>query len=119
MLLLIAALNVSILLTYTWWPAGSHTPVALAHAFVIGSDPVDGSTVSVAPAVVRIFFNEDIGSARIAHVFSPHGRPGEAARSNNSTRDPRELDTPLTTPPFFPQSGYTPRLTTPSNHHRQ
>ncbi len=115
MLLLIAALNVSILLTYTWWPAGSHTPVALAHAFVIGSDPVDGSTVSVAPAVVRIFFNEDIGSASIAHVFAPDGRLVEAARSSISRSDPRELDTPLTIPSSLPQGGYTVRWTALSN----
>ncbi len=99
------------LLVYAWWPTASRTPVALAHAFVIGSDPVDGSTVSSAPAVVRIFFNEAIGPGSVAHVFAPDGHVVDAAPSSISRTDPRELDTPLATPGSLPQGGYTVRWT--------
>jgi len=104
-------LSLSMLLVYAWWPTASRTPVALAHAFVIGSDPVDGSTVSSAPAVVRIFFNEAIGPGSVAHVFAPDGHVVDAAPSSISRTDPRELDTPLATPGSLPQGGYTVRWT--------
>ena len=99
------------LLIFNWLPSLSQAPVAFAHAFVIGSDPVDGSTVSVAPSVVRIYFNESIGPASIAHVFAPDGHIVDAARSSIPRTNPRELDTPLTTPGALPQGGYTVRWT--------
>ena len=110
-LLLIFVLSLSILLVYDWWPTPSRAPVALAHAYVIGSDPVDGSTVSSAPAVVRIFFNEAIGPASIAHVFAPDGQVVDTAPSSISRTNPRELDTPLASPGSLPQGGYTVRWT--------
>jgi methionine-rich copper-binding protein CopC/putative copper export protein len=110
-LLLIFMLSLSILLVYDWWPTPSRASVALAHAYVIGSDPVDGSTVSSAPAVVRIFFNEAIGPASIAHVFAPDGQVVDAAPSSISRTNPRELDTPLASPDSLPQGGYTARWT--------
>src|SRR6266702_1691625 len=55
--LLMSALSLCILLILSWLPGVFRPPAALAHAFVIGSDPVDGSTISTAPAAVRILFN--------------------------------------------------------------
>jgi len=85
--------------------------MAFAHAFVIGSDPVDGSTINAAPSVVRIYFNEAIGPASVAHVFAPDGHIVDAARSSIPRTNSRELDTPLTTPGALPQGGYTVRWT--------
>ncbi len=110
-LLLIFMLSLSILLVYDWWPTPSRASVALAHAYVIGSDPVDGSTVSSAPAVVRIFFNEAIGSASVADVFAPDGQVVDAAPSSISRINLRELDTALASPGSLPQGGYTVRWT--------
>jgi len=110
-LMLIFVLSLSILLVYDWWPTPSRASVALAHAYVIGSDPVDGSTVGSAPAVVRIFFNEAIGPASVAHVFAPDGQVVDAAPSSISRTNPRELDTPLASPASLPQGGYTVRWT--------
>lgn len=115
LLLLIGTLSLSVLLAFEWLPLLSRAPVAFAHAFVIGSDPVDGSTVSTAPTVVRIFFNEEISSASIAHVFTPDGHIVDAARSSIPATNPRELDTPLTTPGELPQGGYTVRWTALAN----
>lgn len=111
LLLLISVLGLGMLLIFNWLPPLSQAPVAFAHAFVIGSDPVDGSTVSVAPSVVHIYFNESIGPASIAHVFAPDGHIVDAARSGIPRTNPRELDTPLTTPGSLPQGGYTVRWT--------
>jgi len=111
LLLLISALSLGILLVFNWLPALSRAPVAFAHAFVIGSDPVDGSTVNTAPPVVRIYFNEAIGPISIAHIFAPDGHIVDAARSSIPRTNPRELDTPLTTPGALPQGGYTVRWT--------
>ena len=115
LLLLILVLGLGMLLIFNWLPPLSQAPVAFAHAFVIGSDPVDGSTVSAAPSVVRIYFNESIGPASIAHVFAPDGHIVDAARSSIPRTNPRELDTPLTTPGALPQGGYTVRWTALSN----
>ena len=111
LLLLISALSLGILLVFNWLPPLSQAPVAFAHAFVIGSDPVDGSTINAAPPVVRIYFNEAIGSASIAHVFAPDGHIVDAAHSSIPRTNLRELDTPLTTPGALPQGGYTVRWT--------
>jgi methionine-rich copper-binding protein CopC/putative copper export protein len=111
LLLLISALSLGILLVFNWLPPLSQAPVAFAHAFVIGSDPVDGSTINAAPSVVRIYFNEAIGPASIAHVFAPDGHIVDAARSSIPRTNLRELDTPLTTPGALPQGGYTVRWT--------
>jgi len=92
--------------------------VAFAHAFVIGSDPVDGSTIASSPAVVRIFFNADISSASLAHVYlftmgstPSEGQLVDAARSAVSPTNPRELDVPLLMPGRLPQGSYAVRWT--------
>src|SRR5436309_2271122 len=116
--LVIVTLSLSFLLVLSWFPILSRPRVALAYAFVIGSDPVDGSTIASSPAVVRIFFNADISSASLAHVylFTTGSTPSEgqlvdAARSTISPANLRELDTPLLTPGRLLQGSYEVRWT--------
>src|SRR6266566_7956177 len=110
--LLISALGLSLLLAFTWSPFLARPPAALAHAFVIGSDPVDGSTINTPPAVVRIFFNTPISPDSIAHVYvfaaggPSDGQLVDAAHSAIPATNPRELDTPLITPALLPQGSY-------------
>ena len=110
-LLLLGVLGLSVLLVATWSSTASQGTVAFAHAFVIGSDPIDGSTINTAPRVVRIFFDAPISLASIAHVYTPDERIVDAARSSISSTNPRELDTPLLPPAQLPQGGYTVRWT--------
>src|SRR6266496_781965 len=105
--LLLSVLGLGMLLAYSWLPLVSRPPVAFAHAFVIGSDPVDGSTVSTAPVVVRLFFNAAVSPASIAHVFAPDGESVDASRSTIPRTNARELDTPLITPEQLPDGSYT------------
>jgi putative copper export protein/methionine-rich copper-binding protein CopC len=115
---LIVALSLSSLLALSWFPALGRPPLALAHAFVIGSDPADGSTIASSPAVVRLFFNADISSASIGHVSlfttgstPSEGQPVDAAPGTVSPTNPRELDIPLLTPGRLPQGSYAVRWT--------
>ncbi len=116
--LLIVALSLSCLLALSWFPILSRPQVAFAHAFVIGSDPIDGSTIASSPAAARIFFTADISSSSIAHVylFTTGSTPSEgqlvdAARSTVSPTNARELDTPLLMPGRLPQGSYTVQWT--------
>ena len=104
-------LFLGLLLLCIWLAPISQQPVALAHAFVIGSDPVDGSTVSSPPRAVRIFFDTPISPASFAYVYTPDERVVNASRSSISTTNPRELDTPLMPPDQLPQGSYTVRWT--------
>lgn len=114
-LLLLSVLILSVLLLLNWFPLIFQPPVAQAHAFVIGSDPVDGSTVSTMPAVVRIFFDEPISPASNANVIEPDGKIVNASHSIVSSTNPRELDTPLLTPAKLPLGSYTVRWSALSN----
>ncbi|MDQ2714048.1 MAG: copper resistance protein CopC [Chloroflexota bacterium] len=107
----ISLLSLSVLLLCSWSPIIMRPPAASAHAFVIGSDPVDGSTVSVAPAVVRIFFNGNIAPASSAQVFASDDRLVNAAQSTISRANPRELDTPLLPADQLALGGYIVRWT--------
>ena len=110
--MLMSALMLGLLLTINWSPVLSRPPVALAHAFVIGSDPVDGSTINTPPAVVRIFFNTPISSASIAHVyFGIDNQEVDKGHSSVASDNPRELDTPLIAPDRLAQGSYTVRWT--------
>jgi methionine-rich copper-binding protein CopC/putative copper export protein len=80
--------------------------VAYADAFVIGSDPVDGSTVSAAPAVVRIFFDAPIAASSSATVYNPSQQVVNATRSYIPANHPDELDTPLKNYRHLPLGGY-------------
>ncbi len=108
---ILLALSVSLLLFSTSINTVTGGSVALAHAFVIGSDPIDGSTVATVPRVVRIFFASAISPASIAYVFTPDEQMVDAAHSTISGKDSRELDTLLTTPNQLPQGSYTVRWT--------
>jgi methionine-rich copper-binding protein CopC len=83
--------------------------VASAHAYVIGSDPVDGSTVAQIPKEVRIHFNAPVSSLSSAHVYFIQGgnlvdvgaNPSQVAPSNA-----QELVIPIKTPSAQPKGGY-------------
>src|SRR5260370_17873382 len=108
--LLISVLSLCILLTFTWLPRILRPRVGLREAFVIGSDPVDGSTINPPPAVVRIFFNEPISPTSVAHVyFGIDNQVVDGNRSIIASGNPRELDTPLISPDQLPQGSYTVR----------
>lgn len=98
--------------------AAALPPPVSAHAFVIGSDPVDGTTISSAPAVVRIFFNAPISSASIARLYGvEQGNFVEVAtvRSTISAGNARELDTQVINPTSLPQGSYEVKWTAVSN----
>ncbi len=106
--LLLSLLIAGSLLLYAWSPAAPALPVE-AHAFVIGSEPIDGSTVPVPPRVVRIFFNSEISVASHALVYDPTERVVNAASSFIAPGNSRELDTPLQ--PGLAQGSYLVRWT--------
>ncbi len=116
--LLISVVGLCLLLSLSWLPLLFPPPAALASSFVVGSDPVDGSTISVPPTQVRIFFNTPISSASIANVyFGIDYQVMNAGRSHVASNNPQELDTPLLTQ--LPQGSYTVRweaLSTTDGH---
>src|SRR6266700_3164944 len=108
--LLISVVGLCLLLSLSWLPILFPPPAALASSFVVGSDPVDGSTISVPPTQVRIFFNTPISSASIANVyFGIDYQVMNAGRSHVARTNPQELDTPLLTQ--LPEGSYTVRWT--------
>ncbi len=107
----LALLGIGTLLVATWLTNTAQPQVAYAHAFVIGSDPVDGSTVSSAPSVVRIFFDAPINPSSSATVYNPSEQVVNAARSFIPANNSEELDTPLKNYPHLPLGGYTVRWT--------
>lgn len=91
---------------------------ALAQSFVIGSDPVDGSTINTVPSVVRIYFNATISKLSSAHVYAVNNGQqidASAAPSHISPTNPRELDISLKTPSELPQGSYEVKWTAISN----
>jgi methionine-rich copper-binding protein CopC/putative copper export protein len=93
-------------------------PQAQAHAYVIGSDPVDGSTIHAAPSIVRIYFNSTISSISVAHVYAVgSGTLADvgAAPSFISPSSSREMDVLLKPPASLPQGSYEVRWTAVSN----
>lgn len=116
-ILLLAVLCVSLLQLVSWLPLAGHAPTASAHAFVIGSDPIDGSTIQKAPSLVRIYFDAPIAAASRASVYAfPPGAPasGQLVNAGQSVINPsnsRELDTPLLPANKLPQGGYEVRWT--------
>ncbi|GER87210.1 hypothetical protein KDW_13720 [Dictyobacter vulcani] len=82
---------------------------AQAHAYVIGSDPVDGSTIGKVPAEVHIYFNAPISSISNAHIYSiQNGNLNEvnAAPSRVSPTNAQELITSIKTPDTQPEGSY-------------
>ncbi|HEV2662335.1 MAG TPA: copper resistance protein CopC, partial [Ktedonobacteraceae bacterium] len=93
-------------------------PQVQAHAYVIGSDPVDGSTIHAAPSIVRIYFNSAISSISVAHVYAVGtGTLADvgAAPSFISPSSSREMDVLLKPPASLPQGSYEVRWTAVSN----
>jgi len=89
-------------------------PVAFAHAFVIGSDPVDGSTISTVPRVVHIYFNAAISPISSAQVYDvQNGTLVDitAAHSTIPRHNALQLDTALKSPEQLPQGSYEVRWT--------
>src|SRR5437660_6061550 len=106
------------ILAYVGSTAVERVPVAFAHAYVIGSDPVDGSTINTLPMVMRIFFNAPISPLSRAHVYSVqdgHLVDVSATPSAIAQNNPRELDTPIKTPAAQPQGSYEVMWTAASN----
>ncbi len=109
----LALLCCSLLQIVSWLPFAGHIPTASAHAFVIGSDPIDGSTISKAPSFVRIYFDAPIAAASTASIYA--FPPGEqtangllvnASHSSINATNPNELDTPLLPASKLPQGSY-------------
>ncbi len=93
-------------------------PVVFAHAYVIGSDPVDGSTIAAVPDMVRIFFNTTISSLSTARVYSiQNGHLTDVSIDSGSipTTNPRQLNTTLKTPTSLPEGSYEVKWTAISN----
>lgn len=97
------------LLTYICTSTLVQPSVVSAHAYVIGSDPVDGSTVANVPKEVHIYFNAPVSSLSSAHVYFIQGgtlidvgaTPSQVAPSNA-----QELVIPIKTPSAQSQGGY-------------
>src|SRR5579875_3550330 len=112
---LLAIFWVSLLQVASWLPLAGRAPVASAHAFVIGSDPIDGSTVSKPPSVVRIYFDAPIAPASRASVYAfPPDAPANgllvnAGHSNVNASNPKELDVPLLPAGKLPPGSYEVR----------
>lgn len=112
---LLVFISLTTLLIATWSTTAFQQSVVFAHAFVIGSDPVDGSTVAGAPKVVRIFFDAPISPASFATVYTPDEQIVSASHGTIASNDARELDTPLLNPTQLPQGSYTVRWTAIAN----
>src|SRR6185312_11336198 len=94
------------------------SPVAMAHAYVIGSDPVDGSTINAVPSVIHIFFNTTISPVSTAHIYSiQDGRLVDVTATPSSIppSHPRQLDTLVQAPSSLPQGSYEVKWTAVSN----
>jgi putative copper export protein/methionine-rich copper-binding protein CopC len=108
--LLIAAMALCLLLLLSWLPVLFRPQVAVASSFVVGSDPVDGSTINVPPTRMRIFFNTPISPASTATIYyGIEYQVMNAGRSYVVSTNPLELDTPLLTQ--LPEGSYTVRWT--------
>ena len=84
---------------------------AHAQAYVIGSDPVDGSTVSTMPKHIRIFFDASISTlsnATLLYVKNGDFVPVQG-QSFVSPSDQHEMDIPV--PDNSPQGSYFVRWT--------
>ena len=108
--ILLATIGLCALLSFSWLPSLFRPQTVLASSFVVGSDPVDGSTINVPPRQMRIFFNTPISSASTATIYyGIHYDVMNAGRSYIASNNPQELDTPLH--PQLPKGSYTVRWT--------
>ncbi len=108
--MLLAIVGLCALLLLSWLPILFRPQAVLASSFVVGSDPVDGSTISVPPRQMRMFFNTPISPASTATIY--YGidyQVMNAGRSYIANNNPQELDTPLLAQ--LPKGSYTVRWT--------
>ena len=88
---------------------------ALAHAYVIGSDPIDGSTVAVVPKVVRIYFNANVSPMSVTQVLYVQNSNYVSVQTHSALapNNMRELDTYL--PSNLSDGSYLIRWTAVAN----
>lgn len=107
---LLALLSACLLLVGSWLPLTNEVPTVSAHAFVIGSDPIDSSTISKPPTMVRIYFDTPIASASQATVSAFTLDATRLVVSTNhgtvNPSNPNELDIALLPPDKLPEGGY-------------
>jgi methionine-rich copper-binding protein CopC/putative copper export protein len=87
-------------------------PVASAHAFVIGSDPIDSSTVNTVPGVVRITFNSAISplsSVRIYFIQNGERIDVTDVSSYRLSADQRQVEVGIQSSSSQPQGSYEVR----------
>jgi putative copper export protein/methionine-rich copper-binding protein CopC len=91
-------------------------PAAQASAYVVGSNPVDGSTIASVPHEVHIYFNAAISIISSAHVFVVQAGPPKSSLvevgANTgviSGSNPNELIIPLKTPESLGQAQGLPQ----------
>ncbi len=83
--------------------------VVQAQAFVIGSDPVDGSTINKVPNEIHIFFNADISTLSSAYAYSlEDGKLNEvnAGPASVSLSNQRDLAITVKTPASQAEGSY-------------
>jgi methionine-rich copper-binding protein CopC/putative copper export protein len=89
-------------------------PAVHASAYVIGSDPVDGSTIAHVPKEVHIYFNAAISTLSRAHVLVVQQNTLVEIDTNTSIvsgSNPNELIIPLGQAQQLPQGSYLVRWT--------
>lgn len=106
------------LLTYLSFTLVTPSPAVQAHgisiahtlnAYVIGSDPVDSSTIGRIPNEVRIFFNAPISTMSVAHVYAiQNGNLVDVTKSASrvSAANSQELDAAIKAPDTQPEGSY-------------
>lgn len=113
----LAILGVSLLLVLSWLPFTAHIPTVTASSFVTGSDPIDGSTISTPPSVVRIYFNAPLASPSQGSVYAfssnapANGELVNAGKSSVNATRTREMDIPLLAASKLPEGSYEVRWT--------
>ncbi len=110
-ILALALLSAGLLLGVSWLPLAGHAPAVSAYAFVVGSDPIDGSTISKAPTRVRVYFDAPIAASSQGSVyaFAPGATSGLLVSTDQGTinaSNPKELDIALLPSNKLPQGGY-------------
>lgn len=108
------------LLVYAGFILLFQPPKASASAYVIGSDPVDGSTVTTVPREVQIYFDASISTMSSAHVLavqqgSQNSSLVEVGANTGGIpgSNPAELIIPLK--PSAPQGSYLVRWAAVAN----
>jgi methionine-rich copper-binding protein CopC/putative copper export protein len=107
---LLTLLGVGLFLIGSWLPLTGDAPTVSAHAFVVGSDPIDSSTISKPPSLVRIYFDAPISAASQATVSVFTLDATRLVVSTNhgtiNASNPKELDIALLPPDKLPEGGY-------------